>query len=256
MNYQNNTNITVRVENRGSYRNPSNYGVIRTNSMEFKALRQDFPRQYSGLYYNGWRTGYYHYNPGWRDNYFWYPNYCATPFVSYNVVVSPWYCYTFLPGYLSCDHVYVSNYRGFWNWNVGFVYVYDTRNYNNNYTNRELNYAMDDLQDGFERRDFRALERLVPDGGQVAIFRDGRYDYSIDSRDFDDLIHDLSSNADTNDYKILETRTSRDSARVSAMHEYIDQWGNRQRVYHSIYLQEENGRMVIREFGTSMNRVW
>jgi hypothetical protein len=148
----------------------------------------------------------------------------------------------------------VSNYRGYWGWNTGVVYVYD--NYNNYNRNRELDYTIDDLKDGFEKQDFRALERLVPDRGRIAIYRDGRYDYSIDSRDFDDLLNDLSSNANTNRYRILESRVNRDSARISAVHEYTDQWGNRQRVYHSIYLEMERGNYVIREFGTSNYRVW
>ncbi|MBI1334633.1 MAG: hypothetical protein JST12_08415 [Armatimonadetes bacterium] len=255
MNYHSNTNITVNVDSRSSHRSPNYRGVINPNSMEFKALRQDFPRQYNGLYYNGWRTGYYHYNQHWNDNYFWYPHYCSTPFFGVDFVISPWYSYSFLPGYLTCDHIIVSNYRGYWGWNVGFVYINDSHS-SYYQRNQDLDYALDDLQDGFEKRDFRALERVIPDDGRVAIFRDGRYDYSISADDFDDLIHDLSSNADTDRYRILETRTSRDSARISAVHEYTDQWGNRQRVYHSIYLQEEHGRMVIREFGTSDYRVW
>lgn len=223
--------------------------------MEFKALRQDFPRQYNGLYYNGWRTGYYHYNNNWRDSSFWYPNYCFSPFGNVNIVISPWYSYSFLPGYLDCTHVVVSNYRGYWGWNVGYVYVYDNTGYRTN-RNQSLDNAIDDLQDGFERRDYRALQNLVPNNGQIAIFRDGRYDYSIDSRDFEDLLNDLTSNADTNRYRILESRINRDTARISAVHEYTDQWGDRQRVYHSIYLENERGNMVIREFGTSNYRVW
>ena len=221
--------------------------------MENRARREDGPRFNN----NGWRTGYCHYNPYWVDSNFWYPNYCFSPF-DVNVVISPWYSYSFLPGYLSCDHVYVTNYRGFWGWSTGIVYVYD--NYDRDYVrydrNRELDYAIEDMRDGFERRDFRALNRLVPNYGRIAIYRDGRYDYSIESRDFSDLLNDLSTNADTDRYRILETRTNRGTARISAEHDYIDQWGNRQRVFHSIYLEMEDGRMVIREFGTSNSRVW
>jgi hypothetical protein len=100
------------------------------------------------------------------------------------------------------------------------------------------------------------MERLVPNYGQIAIYRDGRYDYSIDSKDFADLLDDLSSNANTNRYRILETKVNRGTARISAEHDYTDQWGNRQRVFHSIYLENEDGKMVIREFGTSNYRVW
>ena len=235
--------------------------------MESRARREDGLRYPTGLDSNGWRTGYCHYNNNWNDSYFWYPNYCFSPFGNVNIVISPWYSYSFLPGYLSCNHVYVTNYRGFWGWNTGVIYAYDSYNsgynsgYNSNYDNRfdrnrDVDYAIDDLKDGFERRNFQALDHLVPQYGRIAIYRDGQYDYSIDSRDFDDLLNDLSSNANTNRYRILETRIGRNSARISAMHEYTDQWGNRQRVYHSIYLENEDGNMVIREFGTSNSRVW
>lgn len=261
--YRGNNNVDGRqVDGRQSGRpnvvSPQTYGVIKAQSMESMARRQDGSRYNNGLYSNGWRTGYCHYNNNWNDSYFWYPNYCFTPFGNVNIVISPWYSYSFLPGYLNCNHVYVNNYRGYWGWNTGVVYVYD--GYSNGYDrfnrNRELDYTINDLEKGFENRDFRALDRLVPDRGQIAIYRDGRYDYSIDTRDFSDLLNDLSSNADTTNYRILESRINRDSARISAVHEYIDQWGSRQRVYHSIYLENERGDYVIREFGTSNSRVW
>ena len=228
--------------------------------MESRARREDAPRFNNSLNFNGWRTGYHHYNNNWNDSFFWYPNYCFSPFGNVNIVISPWYSYSFLPGYLNCEHVYVHNYRGYWDWNVGVVYSNDYNrydNYDSRYSrNRELDYSIEDLRDGFERRDFRALDRVVPEYGQIAIYRDGRYDYSIDTKDFADLLNDLSSNADTNRYRVLETRLNRGTARISALHEYTDQWGNRQRVYHSIYLENENGKMVIREFGTSNSRNW
>ena len=258
--YNGSNNINGLTRERQSFTAPNTFGIIKSTSMEQRARREDAPRNFNGLNYNGWRTGYCHYNNNWNDNYFWYPNYCFSPFGNVNIVISPWYSYSFLPGYLTCSNVYVTNYRGYWGWNTGFVYVNDNYNsYDNDYRfsrNRDLDYAIDDLQDGFERRDFRSLDRLVPDRGQIAIYRDGRYDYSIDTRDFADLLNDLSSNANTNRYRILETRTNRGTARISAVHEYTDQWGSRQRVYHSIYLENENGQMVVREFGTSNSRIW
>lgn len=261
VNYRGTNNVDGRAGSRPAVvAPPQTYGIIKSSSMEQRALREDASRHANGLFNNGWRTGYCHYNNNWNDSYFWYPNYCFSPFGNVNIVISPWYSYTFLPGYLNCTSVYVTNYRGYWGWNTGFVYSYNSYDngwdYNNNSTNRELNYSIDDLQDGFENRDFRALDRLVPERGQIAIYRDGRYDYSINADDFADLLNDLSSNANTNRYRILETRTNRNSARISALHEYTDQWGNRQRVYHSIYLENERGNMVIREFGTSNSRVW
>ncbi|HLO97846.1 MAG TPA: hypothetical protein VK171_04550 [Fimbriimonas sp.] len=257
----NNANPSRTAPNANYNIPPRSYGVINTNSMEFRAARQDAPRHGNNLYYNGWRTGYCHYNPNFVDINFWYPNYCFTPYSGVNVVISPWYSYTFLPGYLNHTRVTVISYRNSWFWNVGNVYVYDS-GYNNwgyesnSRRNRDLEYAVDDLVDGFERQDYRSLQRVVPDRGRIAIMRDGEYDYSLDVRDFEDLLNDLVGNADTNKYRILETRTYRDSAKISAVHEYRDQWGNRQRTYHMIYLEEEDGRLVIREFGTSNRRIW
>ena len=258
VNYRGTNNIDGRVNPKVAIIAPPTYGVIKSTSMESRARREDGPRHSNSLWVDGWRNGYSHYNNNWNDNHFWYPNYCFTPWGNVNIVISPWYSYTFLPGYLNCEHIYVTNYRGYWGWNTGFTYtsVNDNYGYNRSSQNRELDYTIEDLQDGFENRDFRALDRLVPDRGQIAIYRDGRYDYSIDTRDFSDLLNDLSSNANTNRYRILETRINRNSARISGLHEYTDQWGNRQRVYHSIYLENEHGDYVIREFGTSNSRVW
>lgn len=260
--YQGSNNTSTRQVPNANYNiPPRSRGIINTNTMEFRAARQDAPRNGNSLYYNGWRTGYSHYNPNFVDVNFWYPNYCFTPYAGINVVISPWYSYTFLPAYLNCNRVTVINYRSPWFWNTGNVYVYDSGYSNwgydrNSARNRDLEYAVDDLVDGFERQDYRSLQRVIPDRGRVAIFRDGDYDYSLDVRDFEDLMNDLVSNAETGNYRILESRTYRNSAKISAVHEYRDQWGNRQRVYHMIYLEEEDGRLVIREFGTSNRRVW
>src|SRR5690349_11737904 len=48
---------------------------------------------------NGWRVGYVHYNRNFRDDYFCYPYYAFDPF-NYSCVASPFYYYSFLPGYL------------------------------------------------------------------------------------------------------------------------------------------------------------
>jgi hypothetical protein len=241
-------------------------GIVRTDQLTNRANRQDFPRggNFNGLVWNGWRNGYCSYWNNWNDNFFWYPNYCFTPFNNINVVVSPWYWYPFLPGYLNCNRVVVSNWVSPWAWNTGVVYVWNdggnwgwnnTQNRWNRY-DRDVEEAIEDVRDTFERFDRQALDRLVPRDGQVAIMRDGRYDYSIGSGDFYDLVNDLAGNAETRRYRIDEIRTGRNSMRVSATHEYLDPWGNRQRVFHLYYLERERGGYVIREFGTSDRRYW
>ena len=179
------------------------------------------------------------------------------------MVVSPWYLYPFLPGYLNFNTVVITNYQSPWLWNRGVTYVYDDRGWDNrwdwNNTSRrnvDLDNSLEDLRDGFERYDRRALGGLVPRNGQVAIMRDGRYDYSMNADDFYDLFNDLASNAETNSYRVEQVRTYRDSARVVMVHDYNDPWGRRQRVYHSMLLQREGRGMVIREFETNDRRAW
>lgn len=263
-----NTNSNVRID-RAPTINPISVppGIVRTDELALKARRQDGTfRGNDAFFNNGWRTGYCHYNTGWNDNFFFFPNYCFNPWqggVNVNVVISPWYLYPFLPGYLNCNTVVVSSYRSPWIWNTGAVYVYDDRGWDNRWgwndsrRNVDLDNSLEDLRDGFERYDRRSLGRLVPRNGQVAIMRDGRYDYSMNADDFYDLINDLSSNAETNSYRVEQVRTYRDSARVVMLHDYNDPWGRRQRVYHSMLLQRESrGQMVIREFETNDRRAW
>ncbi|MEI7577002.1 MAG: hypothetical protein WCK51_08920 [Armatimonadota bacterium] len=267
-----NTNSNIRVD-RAPTINPISAppGIVRTDELALKARRQDGVfrgNNNNGFFFdNGWRTGYCHYNNGWNDNFFFFPNYCFNPWqvgIGVNVVVSPWYLYPFLPGYLNCNTVVVTTYRSPWLWNTGVAYVYDDRGWdnrwdwnNNSRRNIDVDNSLEDLRDGFERYDRRSLGRLVPRNGQVAIMRDGRYDYSMNSDDFYDLINDLASNAETNSYRVDQVRTYRDSARVVMIHDYNDPWGRRQQVYHSMLLQREGrGQMVIREFETNDRRAW
>lgn len=268
-NYNTNSNIRVdRAPTINSISAPP--GIVRTDELALKARRQDGVfrgNNNNGFFFdNGWRTGYCHYNQGWNDNFFFFNNYCFNPWqpgIGINVVVSPWYLYPFLPGYLNCNTVVVTTYRSPWLWNTGVVYAFDDRGWDNrwdwssnNRRNIDVDNALEDLRDGFERYDRRALGGLVPRNGQIAIMRNNRYDYSMNADDFYDLINDLSSNAETNSYRVEQVRTYRDSARVVMVHDYNDPWGRRQRVYHSMLLQREGRGMVIREFETNDRRAW
>lgn len=211
---------------------------------------------------NGYRNGYYHYNRGWRDDNFYFPYYTFNPWNSV-CVVSPFYSYAFVPGYIGYNSVTVINtYQSPWYWQNGVVYNWDQGYRNGTYFNndrredRAARDAVDDLRDGFERGEPRTLSRLVGRSGQVAILRDGRYDYSVNVDEFDDLLRDLATNSRTQSYRVIDSRVYRDSIRLVAQHDYIDPWGQGQTVYHHILLSPERGDYVIREFGTSPSRYW
>jgi hypothetical protein len=169
--------------------------------------------------------------------------------------VSPWYYYPHLPGYVYSSRCTVINYSpvvfvgATYNWNPPRSSDYRSdRNYN------DLDYAIEDLTDAFERGDRRSLERLVPSRGNVNIFVDGRYSYSLGPDDFQDMLSDNIRTTRTERYEIVETRYNRDEAKIIAKHVFSDSWGGQAVVWHTIRLSYERGGAVIREFGTSNYR--
>ena len=225
---------------------------------------------------DGYRQGYYHYNRSFRDDYFWYPYYNFSPFGGFQTVCSPFYNYAFVPPYLSYNRVIFSNYASPWAWNSGTTIIFRGNttvvNGGNNYDNgavynngnsrddqayQAARNAVDDLRDSFEDGDPRLVSRLLPRQGQVAILRDGKYDYSLNVTDFEDLIRDLVTNSRTRRYTVEDSRAYRDSVRLVMRHDYQDPWGERQTMFHHILLTPERGQYyVIREFGTSPTRDW
>lgn len=231
--------------------------IVNGNALPGRVYRQDRV----GIV-NGYRYGYTHYNRGWQDNYFYFPYYTFSPFGN-ACVVSPFYGYAFVPGYIGYNNVtIISSYQSPWYWQNGVVYNWDqgyrsgTYYNNDRRSDRAARDAVDDLRDGFVRGEPRYLSRLIGRDGQVAILRDGRYDYSVSVAEFDDLIRDLSTNSRTQSYVIEDSRVFNDSIRLVARHNYIDPWGQAQTMFHHILLQPDRGSYVIREFGTSPSRYW
>lgn len=227
-------------------RAPSNFNNADLSRRVFNGERVSVVR-------NGYRTGYVNRNPRFCDDWFGYPHYVFDPFgYRGGCVVSPWYYYISLPAYVvSTRVIYVndnSSRYGTWrssNWN---------RNDRYSWANDDQYDAVRDLVDAFENGDRQLGGDLVPQRGNVGIYTDGRYSYSLSADDFYDLFMDGLTNNETRRYEIISTETSRRGVRVLARHETIDPWGNRKTVYQRIYMEREQGRYVIREFGTSVDR--
>lgn len=205
---------------------------------------------------HGFRVGYYHYNPRWCDDWFVYPHYIFDPWgYQRTCYVSPWYYYVSIPAYIDSSRVIIVNTFPYQNW-VGYDYNWRSNGRYDRYDrgNADLDYALDDLQNAFEREDRRAATRLVPRGGRVNIYTDGRYSYTLSADDFYDLFMDGLYNAKTRRYDIVRVRVGDRgaTARVTARHETTDPWGNSQTVYHEFFLEREGRDFVIREFGTSI----
>lgn len=204
------------------------------------------------------RTGYYQYDRGWCDRDFRYPYY-SFEWRPSGCVISPWYFYCTMPGYIIQPRVdfgligytydCVNPYYGWRERVVDYRWHDDDR-----YYDRNLNRALDDIQNLFEDCDYRVLNYLVPSRGRVGIYIDGAYRYSLGSDDFYDMMADLAYSTRTLRYSILDVRTGRGAARVLAAHEYLDPWGGRQTTYHFYTLADSRRGYEIVEFGTGGTR--
>lgn len=252
-NYGSNSNSRARDRNAGPERiGRAPVDVIR-GSLTTQVRRSDTVRIGGTTI----RFGYTHYDYRWRDDYFCYPHYVFDPY-AYNSYCSPWYYYPQLPPYFLASRCYVvPNY--YWSPFIGVSYTWYPPSNSNTYYNNgrrlsDFDYAIDDIVNSFENDDRRAVSRLVPRSGRVAILIDGKYAYSMNADDFYDTLLDATQNSKTTDYKILDVQTNRDGAAVWARHDFEDPWGRRESVYHYFRLEQDGRDWVIREFGTSENR--
>lgn len=219
-------------------------------SLPSQVLNEERVRRTRNIY----RSGYYHYDPYWCDDYFWSRWYIFNPYRS-NCVISPWYWYPSLPGYLNYNCISIVNipivvWNGsYYNYRRGYGY-YD------NYRRGYLDSSIDDIVDAFERSDRRSLSRVIPRSGRVNIYTNGRYDYSLRADDFYDLMLDAIYNVRTRSYNVVRVETYRDEAEVVARHSFIDPWGRTNTVYHWYRLEEERNGYVITNFGTSDYNCW
>ncbi len=205
------------------------------------------------LQIGGFRFGYCQYDGRFRDNWFFFGNYCYAPTFA-GAICSPWYYYYELPPYFCSPTVFIVedySYRHYYGRGREYRYRdgYDDRD------NDSIDGSIASIVRGFENRDFRDMDSLVPHSGDVAIFMDHQYRYSMRADDYFDMMRDAVENVRTTGYHILDVRTyDDDSVRIEARHETVDPWNRHSNVYNTILLQRESRGYVIREFGTSQHR--
>jgi len=228
------------------------------------------------------RRGYWSYD--WDHdgrNHFRYPFYVFDPYDSFGLI-SPWYYYPTLPGYINpyrctiisaglLPPIFVGLEYSCWHNNAAYQQGYD-QGYQDAQAaaqlnaqqqqdsqlpdNRILDGAIDDIVSVFLHDDQRSLDRLIGDNGNVNIYVDGRYSYSLTTNDFYDLIHDNAHTTQTVDYKILDVRVEGDEAKVMALHTFKDPWGDTEKVYHTYVLKLGRRSAQIIEYGTSATKPW
>lgn len=204
-----------------------------------------------GLFHGRWRTGYFGYRGGWRDDYFAFPFYVFDPWFG-PCYASPWWYYPCLPAYVAApDAIIVDSYPST-DWS-GSDYGWNPGGDVQDAPNQVLDDSVQDLVAAFEGDDQKAIDRVTPHSGNVNIYTDGKYAYSLKANDFYDTYVDGIESTKTDRYEIVDVKEGKDgkTARVTAKHVYNDPWGNRTYVFHSYFLVREGDEYVIREFGTS-----
>jgi hypothetical protein len=197
----------------------------------------------------GYRVGYVHHDWRWRDDFFAYPFY-GFRWDARHFVVSPWYLYWHLPPYICSRRVTFV-------YGAPFVELRDWHDWSfrDRFDRRSPTFAVDtavaDLVRAFERRDLRALGRLVPRHEHVVITAGNGDRYRIGSDDFYDMMVDLIRETRTRDYRVLEVRRGRTTVQVVARHEFEDTWGRRTAVFHEYVLEWDGRDYSIVEFATT-----
>lgn len=199
-----------------------------------------------------YRSGYYAYDGRWRDDDFYFPHYRFG--YDRDCVVSPWYDYPHLPGYLRADRI---------EWARPLIeFRFDLGNYNWRYQNQydrwsdsyDLDQTLADLVRAFERKDSRALNNLVPRRSTIDVLVQDGYWYRMNSDDFYDLMLDAIESTRTRNYKIVDVRRGDGCIRVWAEHAYLDPWNRTRYTYHIAIFQEQRRGYELVQFEVRPDR--
>ena len=193
----------------------------------------------------------------WRDGYVPQPGlslsfnvglYAFTPF-GRPVFPSPYYYYPGVPAYVPVNRVYVVPGYGV-DWNMGAYYAYRPGVAYGSYGYHTLNHAVDDILQVFQNQNIGAVDDLLGDN-QVAVFAEGKYEYSLSAPDFHSMMSDNAQATHTTNFTITNVRRDDEFAVVQAAHQFQNADGTSDTVYQQYRLLNDGYRYVITDFMTS-----
>jgi hypothetical protein len=217
--------------------------------------------------YHWLRHGYCRPGNFWADWFFGYAYYVFDP-IPWQCVFSPYYYYYCVPGYLPYRRVWCTNYRVIYiiidpiDWRYcgnGYGYGFYSSSYGSNYDDSgnysNLDKALSDLTDAFKYGDPTKLDRLVPRGGDVEVFIDGDYSYTVNSDEYYDITSDLIQGVHTTDFRITKVNALKNGGYfVVARHDYLDAWDNPQTNWLTFTIEESANWYAITQAGTNRNQ--
>lgn len=192
-----------------------------------------------------------YWNPGYRYNWgiwigtdFYYPYYYCGPYRP-GFYYSPYWCYDgWFPGYLWPERVIYIERR---------VYLRDvvTDTYDYYGVTSSLTETLEDIRSAWLRGEGGRLLRHIGDGLPVRVYRDARYEYSVEPEDFRDMSKDAISRVETESFEWTKIqRRASDEVHVVAKHVFRDPDGDRRVVKLSYTLEKAAGFWWITETGT------
>lgn len=204
--------------------------------------------------YDNCRVGYVHYDPYWSDRNFGYGYYGFRP--NDNCVFSPWYSYSYMPGYVSAARLRFDN---CWHLNVDLSFRFDlssNRRTNYNRYDRDVDMAVRSIDKAFDDDQPRYLDDVVGRRSWVTIRSRWERPYTISSDDYYDMMADLIETSRTKSFHIRDVRTDRSGStvRVLAEHIYYDAWRNQRSAWHSYTLEGGRNGYQIVEFAINDGR--
>jgi hypothetical protein len=121
---------------------------------------------------------------------------------------------------------------------------------------RELRQAIDALRESFRYGAIEPLVELTHPDVRIAIFRKGKYEYTVEPNDFLDMTRDAMRATDTISYDLYRFKKRAAGVYVvSGRHTYRNRDGEKRTVYVSYVIERLNGRWVLTQVGTAPDRI-
>ena len=196
-------------------------------------------------YWDPWYT----YNYGrWGNWRFYYPYYHAGPW-SRGVYYSPYWCYDgWFPIYIWAERIIFIERRIY----LRDLIVDEGYDLYGSYHSVSLQNTMDDIRDAWMDGEGGLLLRHVSGGLPVRIYRNGKYNYSLEPEDFRDMTKDALTRVETVGFEWTRIdRQASDEYYLEAKHTFYDADGERHTIRLSYTLERASGNWWITETGTS-----
>lgn len=119
-----------------------------------------------------------------------------------------------------------------------------------------LERAVDDIREAFRYGNINPIVDLTDPGVKVAIFRQGKYEYSLETNDYLDMTRDALRTTETVSFDLTRVRRRSEGVySISGKHVYVNRDGERRAVYMSFVLEYLRGRWTLTQVGNSPDRI-